>query len=221
MTYPNAHLLLTVHWGHGAASVEVGQFGLRYDSTAAATQALVDACAGPVQTMWQNSVNGIPHDYVLTFLRLASIGTDGKYVPGTVAFDHNYSGGIPGGPAGGTSVYRYPLQTAQVTRLLTANARGQAHEGRIYMPPIDVPLDSGYHMPIGNCDNRSNATSAMLSALNTAMPGPLTIFSKGSKAAPTVGAKHAVTGILTDNRLDVQRRRASQQTLTLGAVFTV
>lgn len=221
MTYPNAHLLLTIHWTNGGVPTEIGQVGLRYDSTTPATQALVDACAGAVNAFWTNATAAVDYDYRLGFLRLASIGVDGKYVPGSVAYDHNYSPVVPGGGSGGAALYRYPLQIATSSRLTTDFARGQAHQGRIYLPPVCAGMDSGYHIPSSYVNTRTNSLAQMLTTLNAAMPGPLSIFSKGTKAAPTVGAKHVVTHVNTDNVYDVQRRRANHETRTLGIPGTV
>lgn len=214
MTYPNAHLYLTAHWDV-AGTAEHGQFGLRFDSTTPATQALVDNAASAVSTMWSTVIMSITQKHRLSYLRLASIGTDGKYVPGTVAYDHNYSGTVPGGVSP-SNPQLYPLQVAHVMTLHTAFARGQAHAGRVYLPPLADVLDAGYNWAISSINSRNNTFSAMCTALNGVMPGPLSIFSKGTKAAPTVGAKHVVTQINADTRPDVQRRRAKQQTSSTG-----
>jgi hypothetical protein len=211
VTYPNGYLYLTVHWVVQSSPGETGQIGLKYDSTAAATQALVDAAATPISAFWTNATALIDYDFRLVFARLAAIGTNGLYVPGSIAYDHSF-GNVPGGGSGGNPLYRYPLQVASVSSLLTAALRGQAHRGRCYLPPIDVNMGSDYKVPSASINNRTNSFSAMLTSLNAVMPGPLSVFSKGSKAAPTVGAKRVVTGVVTGNKLDVQRRRAKQQT---------
>lgn len=221
MSYPNAHLYLTVHWSAQSSSNEFGQFGLRFDSTAPATQVLVDNCAQPVSTFWSAATNGVDFAYALQYIRLASIGTDGKYVPGSVAFDHTYPGGVAGGGSGGSAVRYFPLQVAAASTLLTAMPRGQAYKGRIYLPYIATPLDGSWHWPLANCNNRTNGLAAMISALNGVMPGDAAVFSKGTKAAPTVGAKQTITGVQTGNRPDVQRRRAAQLAESYSIVGTV
>lgn len=215
MTYPNAYLYLTVHWTIQSSPGETAQFGLKYDSTAPATQALVDGTATAISSFWTNATALIDYDCRLQFARLASVDVNGKYVAGTVAYDHVFPN-TPGGGSSGAPLYKYPLQVAMVTRLLTAAARGQAHEGRVYLPAPAASLDATYHIPAASINNRSNSFSAMLTTLNGVMPGPLSIFSKGTKAAPTVGAKRVVTQVNTGNKLDVQRRRAKQQGEVLG-----
>lgn len=221
MTYPNAHLYLTAHWTPTGATGETGQCGLRFDSTAPASQALVDACATAWSSFWTAATNAIDNAFSLQFLRLASIAPNGLYVPGTIAYDHTFPGGTPGGGTGGTPIYQYPLQVAAVSSLLTAMPRGQAHRGRIYLPYIAINQNSGWRWPPANVNNRTNGVAAMISALNVVLPGDCTVFSKGSKAAPTVGAKQLVTGVVTGGRPDVQRRRAGQVTELYSIVGNV
>lgn len=219
MTYPNNHLYLTIHWGNSGVPPEIGQCGLRFDTASAASQALVDGCAGAVSTFWSAATSAIEPDYKLQYIRLAQIGTNGKYVPGTVAYDHTYSGTVPGG--GAAVLARYPLQVACAASLNTALPRGQAHRGRIYLPWINSNLQSGYVWQLADCNNRANTLSAMLTALNTAIGGPLSVFSKGTKAAPTVGAKNVVTSVKIGNRPDVQRRRANREVETYSTNWNV
>lgn len=219
MTFPNAHLYLTAHWITAGVTGETGQFGLRFDSTAPATQTLVDACKGAVQTMWTASTSAIYPDYQLQFLRLASIGTNGNYVPGTIAYDGIYTSPPVGG--GVTTITRFPIQVAHVATLLTAMPRGQASHGRVYLPYLDDTIQSNWQWQLATTNSRMNTFSAMLTALNAVMPGPLTIFSKGTKAAPTVGAKNVVTQVQAGTRPDVQRRRAKGQVEVRGIKYNV
>jgi hypothetical protein len=219
MTYPNAHLYLTLHWVNGGVPSETGQTGFRFDTVAPASQALVDACSGHVSAFWTAATNTIEPDYRLSYLRLASIAPNGQYVPGTVAYDHIYPGTIPGGGAAVTA--RFPLQVACASTLLTALQRGQAYKGRCYLPWIDSNLQSGYVWQPADVNNRTNGLAAMLSNLNDDLPGPLSIFSKGTKSNPGVGAKNVVTGVKTGTRPDVQRRRANQETEVYGLVGAV
>lgn len=212
MTYPNPYLYLTFHWA-AAGSGEVGQFGLKFDSAAPATQALVDGCGAAATTMWGALTMDICQFHRLQFLRLASVDVNGHYVAGTIAYDHVFPGSVPGG---GAAINEYPLQVAHVLSLHTAMPRGQAHEGRVYLPPITENLGTAWTWTPAQCTSRNNTFATMLTALNGALPGPATVFSKGTKAAPTVGAKHAITQVNSDTKPDVQRRRAKQLGSVLG-----
>lgn len=218
MSYPNAYLYLTAHW-QVAGTTEVGQFGLKFDTTTPASAALVAGCASHVSAMWSAATMDIPQEHRLVFLRLASIGTDGKYVPGTLSYDYTYPAVVPG--AGALSGSTYPLQVAHVMTLRTALPRGQAHVGRCYLPPIDEVLSSNYQWTATQVSNRNNTFAAMISNLNDDLAALCTIFSKGTKNAPTVGAKNPVTYVQSDTRPDVQRRRAKQQIGITGVAANI
>lgn len=220
MTFPQAHLYLTAHWEVSGASGETGQFGLRFaGSPGPATQAKVAACASAVSTMWSAAGTGIEAGYLLKYLRLAEIAVNGKYVPGTISYDHTYTTPPAGG--GGTVTARFPLQVALATTLLTAMPRGQASKGRIYLPWFNAALGADHKWTTTNVNGRSAAIATMITALNTALSAPVAVMSKGTKAAPTVGAENFVTGVKTGTRPDVQRRRAKQIPETYGSISTV
>lgn len=217
MAYPSVHLYLTTHWSVQGASPEVGQFGLRILNNAAASQTLVDAAASAVSTMWGSAGAGIESGYHLEYLRLASIGTDGRYVPGSVSYDHIYTSPVAGG--GGATTARFPLQTALVSTLTTATPRGQAHSGRIYLPWYNTALGSDALFPLTQVNSRSAAVATMLNSLALVI-GSAAVFSKGTKTS-TTGISHVVTGVKTGRRPDVQRRRAKQLGEAYGSISTV
>jgi hypothetical protein len=200
--YPNAHLYLTWHWTQNGALAEQGQCGFRFDSTAPASQLLVDNCATAVQAFWTAATSGIESAFLLSYIRLASIGTNGLYVPGTVAYDHTFAG-VNGG--GGAIPGRFPLQISMVSSLRTALPRGRAHAGRVYLPWFNNALQSDFTWQGADGNNRSNTLASRLHDLNLVMPGPLSIFSKVS-----TGFKNPVTQVVTGRKPDTQRRRARQ-----------
>lgn len=218
MAFPRNHLYLTVHWVPTGAILETGQFGLRFDSQAASTQALVDSCKAAVQAFWQTVGAGIPPDMSLRFLRLARIGTDGKYVPGSVAFDGNYATNGVGGNA--TSTVLYPLQIATVSTLTTDVPRGQGSKGRVYLPASPSALGADYRFTAGSADARSASLATMISSLKTTLGGPCIVASRGTVSSST-GLYQAVTGVKTGRRPDVQRRRARAVTELYGVTSPI
>lgn len=217
MTYPEAHNYLTVHWDPGGGTNERGQFGLRFASASLPDQAMVDGAAAAVQTWWTAATSLIGAMHLLSFLRLARIGTNGQYVPGTISYDHIYAPAVAGG---GVTVNQWPLQTATCMTLRTGVSNGLAHSGRVYTPPLQKALLAGYLWPIADVTSAVNTFSAMLSSLDGSALGELSIYSKGNAAFPT-GAVRPVTQVQADNRPDVQRRRASQLHGTYSALFNV
>jgi hypothetical protein len=213
MPFPNGHLYLTAHWTIDG-TFETGQFGLRFDSTAPASSTLVGSAAARLATMWGAATMTIPTYCKLVYARLAALGPDGLYVPGTPSYDFTYSTPVAG--TGGLTTLIQPLQLAHVMTLRTALPRGRAHVGRVYLPPMQQTINSNYQWPPAATNNRNNTFAAMCSGLNTDMPGPLTIFSRVG-----TGTKQVVTFINSDPKPDVQRRRAKQLTSTVGIPATV
>lgn len=215
MPYPERHWLLTVHWNTPG---EQAQFGLRFEhADVAPTQADVLSAANAVSTFWAAGTSDIPPSHVLTFLRLAQIDTNGKYVAGTIAVDHIYSPQVAGTGSGGNI---WPLQVSHVASLLTAMPRGIAHKGRVYLPPFSTGLLGTALWPTATVSSRINTFAAMLSTLDGSQLGQLMVYSKGTVAVPA-GGKNAVTGTQADSRPDVQRRRAKSQVGALSVVGTV
>ena len=200
MTFTSSHLYLTWHWSTGGAPLENGQTGMRFETAAPASQSLVNACATIVSDFWDAATPEIPADYRLIFLRLAQLGTDGLYVPGTIAYDYTYAAPVPGG--GGTNV-QFPLQVACVASLTTAFSRGRAHRGRMYLPPSIRILNSNYKWASAFPQARAITLAASLFDLNGAIGGPLSVMSKIG-----AGTTHAVTGVAIGDKPDIQRSRA-------------
>jgi hypothetical protein len=204
MPYTAQHNYLTIHWKPSEAANETAQFGLRFVGGPAASQSLVNACAGAVSAFWTNATAAVPIFHVLQYLRLATIGTDGLYIPGSVAYDYVYSPTVPGANSGTNA--RQPLQVANVGSLTTAFPRGRAHRGRVYLPTIGATFTAGPVWDPSTCTGRANAFAAMLAALNGVGIGTLNVMSKLG-----AGTSHAVTGVAIGNKADVQRRRARSQ----------
>jgi hypothetical protein len=200
MPYPESHWYLTVHWQQ---QEETGQFGLRFINSGTPAQADVDAVAGTISAWWTASSAAVPGGYQLTFLRLAHIGTDGRYIPGSIAYDHIYAPVVAGG--GGTGI-NFPPQCSFCVSLRSDLPRGIAHAGRIYTPPLALSLAANLKWPTANVNSAIATLGATLSALSGGVLGTLAIYSKGTPAVPG-GARTLVTHINADTRPDVQRRR--------------
>jgi len=203
VAYPEPHNYLTVHWEPGTVD-ETAQFGLRFDGPGPVSQTMVDDAAAAVQTWWASATGGVGNETTLKFLRLARIGTNGQYVPGTQSWDHNYAPAIAGGM---TTSVGYPTQVSLVYSLRTALMHGLAHAGRVYAPPFPQALVAQKVWSTSGISSAVNTFAAMLSALNGSSLGNLVIYSKGNAAFPS-GAKVQVTAVRADTRPDVQRRRA-------------
>lgn len=215
--FPEPHNLLTIHWTTIGATGEGGQVGLRFDGPGPVSQTMVDDAAAAVTAFWGGAGSQVPSTYLLGFLRLARIGTNGEYVPGTQSWDHVYAPAVAGG---NTPAAQLPLQVAACETLLTGLTHGLAHSGRIYLPPVASALDGTYNWTTAAANGRINALAAMLSTLSGSSLGALAVYSFGNTDFPS-GAKRLVTGVRMDLRPDVQRRRARQQVTAYSLVGNV
>jgi hypothetical protein len=222
--YDSAHLYLTAHWTDNREANEGGQVGIRFRTNATAvTQAMVDAAKPAWQTFWLSAGALIPFSYKLSFLRLALIGTDGHYAPGTFSFDGVFAGGVNSA----NSAVTHPMQVASVATFLSSSPRGQASHGRIYLPPLGAGCGTDGRWTAAQVNARAAAVATLVTSLNTALaatPGGANaisaIFSKGtSKGAGP--ASQNIVGVKIGTRPDVQRRRAKGQAEVYGTTSAI
>jgi len=211
VAFNDRHKLLTV-FGTAFNGVETWSFGVRFATVTgipAVSQAQVDACVTPTQTFWNTAGIFMPSSHSLTGIKLAPIGTDGKYPPGEIA----YIADITPDP-GPTNTNQHPAQCTQVvTFLAEGQPRGRASRGRIYLPCPNAAVSSGTG---GNSLGSALATAAAtwLSALNdVADLGQAAIMSSLG-----TGITAPITQTRGDDLPDTQRRRRRQLTSTTTTV---
>jgi hypothetical protein len=225
MPYSAPHLYLTFHWSDSREPDEGGQIGIRFDSPATdVTQGMVNACQPAAEAFWLSAGTNFPGAYVLRYLRLAHIGVDGKYTPGTFSYDYNFGTGIAHTPSSTTPM---PLQVASVATFTTELPRGQASRGRIYLPPLAAALGTNGRWTATQVDARATAVATLLQSLNTALsvpggglPAIASVFSKGTQTN-TAGLRSFIRGVKIGTRPDVQRRRAKSMAEIYGATKPV
>lgn len=203
MPYTIVHQLLTV-FGTSFSEEETWSFGVRLsDGGNVVSQALADACIAPTVTLWNTAGIFMPSSHALTGVKLAPIGTDGKYPPGDVA----YIGTITP-DAGPSATNIHPAQTCQVVTFLSDTVpRGRGSRGRIYLPCPGAAVspttgENGLALAL------ATAVQVWLTALNgIAGLGTAAIMSElGTGTTSFIGAVRA------DNLPDTQRRRRRQLT---------
>lgn len=158
----------------------------------------------------------------LTSLTCAKIGTDGHYVGGGAQATTVYTYGSPvSGSATGTN----PYATSFCIGLRTAQLRGLASNGRVYIPvmSLGVTANSG-QWSTTQVANMLSAAKTFLNAINTAAAANLSdshgliVASQGGQAGGP--ASFPVTGIRGDGRPDHNETRekgliSAYQTLAL------
>lgn len=209
MAYTAAHQLLTV-FGTSFGGVETWSFGVRFaQAGSTVTQALADACRAPTSTLWSTAGIFMPNSHTLTGVKLAPIGTDGKYVPGQIA----YIGSITP-TAGPSSSNIHPAQCTQVvTFLSTLIPRGRGSRGRIYLPCPGAA--------ISNSTGQNGLASALATAVRTWLVALNAISGMGVASIMSdlgTGATSPIGTVRADNLPDTQRRRRRQLLSTTSSV---
>ena len=211
MAFNQRHKLLTV-FGTSFNGVETWSFGVRFIQTGdpeTVSQTQVDDCAASTVTLWNTAGIYMPSSHALTGLKLAPIGTDGKYPPGEIAYIHDITP-----DAGPSSTPQHPAQCTQVATFLAAGQpRGRASRGRIYLPCPNAAVSSSAGTN-GLGSAIATAVATWLSALNdVADLGQAAIMSSlGS------GVAAPITSVRGDDLPDTQRRRRRQLTSTTTTV---
>lgn len=200
MTYDSAHKKLTVT-GNLFGGLETFSFSIRgmSDSTPP-TQADVDAFEAPLRTFFTASTTAICSQHNVTEIKLAPIGLDGRYPPGTDSVVKSPSPAMFGG---GASSSHFP-QLSMALSMTTALPRGRAHLGRIYLPPLGSTV-----LPVSGLIDNTTVTQVLanwktlLDAIN-ALAQPFTVAVMSNVGA---GTHQLVTGVRAGRVMDTQRRR--------------
>lgn len=160
-----------------------------------------------VETLWQSVKKYASVGIDLRWLKLAAIGTDGKYVPGIDPYIFDFEAAIPG-TAGGSSG---GPQSAVVLSLRTNRNRGAATKGRMYLPLTGMTasgttfkLSSTY---TGQIADAGKTFIEQLRVVNeTTTFGPYIMSGIGN------GAINGINYVLVGDMLDTQRRRRNKFT---------
>jgi hypothetical protein len=196
--YGNAHKLLTIH-GDLFSSVEQWSIGIRFNSPIVPTQAMADAAAVPVKLWWQSS--GFYSGHRLVGIKLAPIGVDGKYPPGTDSVESFVGMPVAGGSSSGAP--QVP-QAALVMSLTTALPRGRGHIGRVYLPAPNFGLTATGGLTPANATALLTPFKNMINSLNAITDmGFAAVFSR-------LGPVWNVGGLRMGLVYDTQRRRRRQ-----------
>lgn len=230
MAFPEAHTYVSVIGDCFGAS-ERWQFGFRIQgSTASSTTSLANQI-GPVVLSWWSGTNEFAsssnkflplNTHRLTEVKVAHIGTDGKYWNNTDSSSY-----FPTPTAGATGpTGRVVPQATMAVTLTTAKPRGLASKGRFYPPPCAymLPELADGRVLSANATSLANAVKEFINSLNSySLVGNVSVYSRGKGVPaydpahnrieytyPNDGAVEHVTGVEVGRVIDTQRRRRRQ-----------
>lgn len=209
MPFPRPHLYLT--WGGTAwLGSEIWQMGLRIDRPGLPDQATFEALE-PHIIEFHQSPNLISSSVQLAWIKLAPIGTDGRYPEDAEAMLNDLDP-VVNGAFGGTT---YAQVACKVT-LRTARRRGRAHVGGFYIPAPGM-TPNGLGVSDSYAANAGIVAADLVQSVIDTLGAPAVI---GSKLG--AGRLEPVTAVTVGNRPDTQRRRnnAQQETYSTPVVIT-
>lgn len=191
----------------GAEEWSTGFFlGSSGADSADVTQAGVDAVAGFWETFFETASSSIPDEWATTEVKLARLATDGSTILDDVVH-HVYPAPIIGAGVAAP----YPPQISLVATLLSANPRGLASKGRMYLPGVAAGIDATGHMNSTSQGTIATNLQTFFNAVNGAIDlgGDSVILASFGRTAPAVGpgVSALVTSLRVGNVYDTQRRR--------------
>lgn len=205
VAYEFGHRLVTIR-GVSQGTADRWGIGIRFHgvSNVQPTQAEADALVAPIRTWFTTTGMFFPLTTTVDEIKLAPIGTDGKYPAGLDSAVATIGAAINGT----TSSASFPPQTSLAVSLTTALPRGRGHIGRIYLPAFraSIPLTFG-KLGTAEVDGILAATKTMINALaaTSGIDNPIVASPLGAPIFDVIGLRGGLV-------LDTQRRRRNDMT---------
>lgn len=141
----------------------------------------------------------------LAWVKVATIGIDGKYQTEAVTYD--YPTPVAGGSAGSVETTR-----SLAVSLKTQFPRGLAANGRFYIPGFNATVGTNGRVTTANATGLLGTATTLINALNVAFDAAITESVKvGVTAFAEVNPRQAVaTSIRIGDVVDSQRRRKNK-----------
>jgi hypothetical protein len=175
-----------------------------FQGTVGAINLVPTAIADAVEA-FHRAVPGSPSAN-LQQLKMARIGTDGKYMDDAPAVHDYGAAGIPGQNFG-TS--RLPAQAAIAITLRSTASRGLANSGRFYIPAMGAALENvDGLMTQANALSIANSAATMINAIDAAGEGQWVVgIASGGGVNSTAGAFRRVDTVEVGRVVDTIRSR--------------
>lgn len=208
--YAERHILVTIG---GASPAERWQFGTRWRwQGAEPTTASLGAMLGRIVNdalpgCFLEGGSGISVGYTVDLVKVASIGTNGKYPDGVDAAVQDGTAIITGSRNAGVPA----PQLATVATFETGTKRGLAHYGRIYLPVLEWTVQAADgRITAARAADIAVGCAAMLRDIRTALDdgtSELCVFSALKDDDVRAPAVRAVTFVSVGRVVDTHRSR--------------
>jgi hypothetical protein len=168
------------------------------------TQAAVDALAGYWSTFFTHANTKVNSNWRTDRVKMVTIDEHGDTQPATAKY-YDYT--TP--PAGAATSAAFPPQITLVGTLRSTIVHGKASHGRMYLPGICAPIDSGQGTIFpSNRDLIGVKFKEFFTAVrgDAAMPGYPILIAKGYGLGPAAIGKY-IYSVKVGSAYDTQRRR--------------
>jgi hypothetical protein len=214
LAYRTSRVTISGTYAGGAEEWSTGfWFGNAGGDATLPDQALADGIRDAWRTFFITLNNGVSNLYESTLVKVSSFGTDGKSNPNDTVYAN-----FPVQTKGVANPL-FPPQIALVATLQSADPRGLAAKGRMYLPGVNIALGTDGRIPAAGQGNIVTGIKTFLAAVNAlpadnvilnASHGQLTKDIDGS-VGPKVGGygpvSKPVISVKVGNVYDTQRRR--------------
>lgn len=215
MAYAQPHVKLTAN-GVLTSTEEIFSFGFKLATAGAQWnmdiwQSLVDNpddIVSAVTAFFQDPDGYIPETWALQTVKLALIGTDGKYMTAPIEVVFNPT--LPGGA--NATLYGYAPQLSTVITLISSKFRDPGRYNRFYIPSVAIATASGKMDPIRQTQIATRAQE-FIDNVNEAAQDidptfKICIVSQGN--ATTAPLQPYAEELSVGQVLDTQRRRRNK-----------
>lgn len=172
---------------------------------AALPQAGLEDITASIKAMHKRATSGVSADAVLTEVKFASIGADGKYTADPVVI------AVTGGAGGGNNAFNQVLPQSALAVSLMTDRRGPSGKGRFYlpMPAFATAGANSFQITQANADGVRDSVQTMLNEILNA-PGLDNVNNELDPVvvvASTKGFNTPVTGVRVGRVVDTIRTR--------------
>lgn len=169
------------------------------------TQAFADVVRTEWAKFWTTVNSGISSTYKFEAVKCVRLEKNGLYGNSDVV----QSFPTPA-VAGGAGALQHPPQVALVATLIGGSGKGLGGKGRMYLPGVNIQIDSTGHLPAGTATPIATNLAAFFNAIDASVdaPGHVINVSRGTRKLMGWGARNVkVNGVRVGNVYDTQRRR--------------
>lgn len=180
---------------------------IRFTTGLVDVEGALDDITTDVSTMIATANSGYSAAVHLEYVKLNEIDALGHYADQTTTHVRELTT-----PVSGTSSAVYIPQVSLCVSLLTANARGYASKGRVFVPiPALSPSSTNGKLSATVCTNVANAWAQFIANLGNTPGLDVGQFQPAVvSSVPVEGAINEVTAVRVGDVLDTQQRRRRQ-----------